>query len=232
MFKIRVFKAIDDPSSTEKYFIGHRNVLKSYGVDEVIAPDTQWFNNPNIYIIIVESLDGTKVYGGAKIQVKVQDEELPIEKAIGPLHPKIYDIVNKEIPNGTGEFCGLWNSREVAGWGIGSIFLVRVGVARAGIAISQALKINSLFALCASYTLPIAIKTGFKQHIDLDDGKGFAYPTDDFRAYIAFLEDTTTLRSAVDEERNHIFDLRNNPNQIRSEEGPKGKTNIRYDLKL
>ena len=79
---------------------------------------------------------------------------------------------------------------------IGSIFLVRVGVARAGIAISEKLKINSLFALCASYTLPIAIKTGFKQHTTLDNGQGFPYPTNEFRAYIALLDDTSTLKNA------------------------------------
>ncbi len=230
MFKIRVFKATEDPSSTEKYFMGHRNVLKSYGVDEVIAPDTSWFNNPNVYVIIVESIDGSKVYGGAKIQIKVPNEMLPMEKALFKIKPEICTLVNEQSNNGTAEFCGLWNSREVAGWGIGSIFLVRVGVARAGIAISEKLKINSLFALCASYTLPIAIKTGFKQHTTLDNGQGFPYPTNEFRAYIALLDDTSTLKNALIEEREQIFDLRSHPHQTRTEKGPKGETEILYDL--
>jgi hypothetical protein len=230
MFKIRVFKATEDPSSTEKYFMGHRNVLKSYGVDEIIAPDTSWFSNPNVYVIIVESIDGSKVYGGAKIQIKVPNEMLPMENALVKIKPEICALVNEQSDNGTAEFCGLWNSREVAGWGIGSIFLVRVGVARAGIAISEKLKINSLFALCASYTLPIAIKTGFKQHTALDNGQGFPYPTNEFRAYIALLEDTSTLKNALIEEREQIFDLRSHPHQTRTEKGPKGETEILYDL--
>ena len=54
MLSIRVFRAIDDLKSCEKFAEGHANVLKDYGVTKVTSARTDWFFNPGVYVVLVE----------------------------------------------------------------------------------------------------------------------------------------------------------------------------------
>jgi len=145
--RLRAFRAIDDPASCALFVRGHEQVLTSIGVHKVTSSKNEWPQNPAAFVIIVESLDGAKVYGGARVHVSGGSELLPIEEATGSMNAGIFELVWKYAQQGTGEICGLWNSREIAGYGIGSIFLTR-----AAVAISTQIGLVSLFALCASYT--------------------------------------------------------------------------------
>ena len=144
MISIRAFRAIDDLEACQKFVIGHRHVLENIGVKKVTSSKDEWMYNPGAFVIIVESLDGEKVYGGARVEVAGGSVKLPIEEATGYLDTRIYDVVKEYTPAGTGEICGLWNSREVAGMGIGSVFLTR-----ACVTISTQIRLSTLFALCA-----------------------------------------------------------------------------------
>jgi hypothetical protein len=141
---LRAFRAIDDHKSCELFIKGHNYVLETIGVKKVTSSSQEWMFNPAVFVLVVESPDGSKVYGGARVNVAGGTQELPIESATGYLDRKIYDLVANYTKDGTGEICGLWNSREIAGYGIGSIFLTR-----AAVAISQQIGLRSLFALCA-----------------------------------------------------------------------------------
>ena len=157
MIKIRVFRAIDDIESCQKYLEGHVRVLKIFGITMITSANIEWFYDPNTYVIIAESEDGVKVYGGARIQIANSTFPLPIETAVEEFDSSIHELVNRLAENGgTGELCGLWNSREVAGYGLGSIYLGRVGVA-----IAKFLNLNSLFALCAPSTVKNCMQVGF-----------------------------------------------------------------------
>lgn len=228
--RIRAFRATDDFESCNRFAEGHRAVLESYGVPIVSSAKPDWFFNPNIIVIVAESMDRSKVYGGAKIHLKDNSSLLPIEMAIGEFDNKIYDLVSQYAVNGTGEFCGLWNSREVAGLGVGSVFLVRVGVARAGCVIANQLDINSLFALCASYTVPIAQRVGFTAETSIGNNGTFPYPKSDMLAVVTLLKDLKTLAFAKKTEKEFIVNLRNNPHLERVERGPKGAMTVEYDL--
>lgn len=232
MISIRAFKAIDNPISCEKYIEGHRKLLESYGVAEIVAPNHNWVQDPGAYVIIVENMITGKTLGGTRIQIRSEMLSLPLEDAVGKMDKKVYDLVNEYDKNGTAEFCGLWNSREVAGMGIGSVFLVRAGVARAGVVIANELNIQSLFALCASYTLPIAKKAGFIVESSVGDNGTFPYPKDEFKAIVAINKDLKKLSYATDYERKEINDLRKNPIQTKIEKGPRGETTVLYDLKI
>lgn len=228
--RIRAFRATDDLESCIKFAQGHSGVLASYGVPVVSSANLDWFFNPNIFVIVAESLDRSKVYGGAKLHLKDNYSLLPIEMAIGKIDKNIFDIVNQYAVNTTGEFCGLWNSREVAGFGVGSVFLVRAGVARAGCVIANKLDINSLFALCASYTVPIAQRVGFAIETSLGDNGNFNYPKPDMIAVVTILKDPKTLASARKSEKDIIDNLRDNPHLERIERGPKGPILVKYDI--
>lgn len=232
MIKIRAFRAIDDKNSCQAYINGHRKLLISYGVAEVVAPNYDWAKDPGAYVIIVENIETGKTLGGARIQVRGTESALPLEDAVGKMDEKIYTLVQKYAEKGTAEFCGLWNSREVAGLGIGSVLLVRAGVARAGVAIAEYLNISSLFAFCASYTLPTAQKAGFIVETSVGEAGSFPYPKDEFKAIVAINNELTGLKYATEEEKNEIFNLRENPVQERIQKGPRGETKVIYDLRI
>lgn len=212
MIKIRAFRAIDDYDACQKFILGHQKVLENIGVKKVTSSKNEWAENPAAFVIIVESLDGSKVYGGSRVHVSGGTQLLPIEEATGFMDKTIYDIVNEYAYNGTGEICGLWNSREVAGMGIGSVFLTR-----ACVAIAEQIKLDSLFALCAPYTVKMAESVGYHL-LDKVGNKGtFYYPKLDLVATAMILEDVETISKAEPEERAHIETMRHNLNGKRIE---------------
>jgi len=73
---------------------------------------------------------------------------LPIQAATGPMDPAVHEAVLSRADKGTGEICGLWNSLEVAHYGIGSFFATIVAIS-----ITTQIGLDSLFALCSPYTV-------------------------------------------------------------------------------
>src|SRR5476649_2096700 len=126
--RLRAFRAIDEPETCELFILGHTHVLTSIGVTKVTSSKNEWTKNPAAFVMVVESLDGKQVFGGARVHVAGGSEPLPIEQATSAIDRKVFDLVSEYAQHGTGEVCGLWNSREIAGYGIGSIFLVRTAI--------------------------------------------------------------------------------------------------------
>jgi len=187
-----------------------------------------WMDDPDTYVIMVESEDGEKVYGGARIQQARGNLPLPVEDAVTKFDPNIHTFVKERIAEGTGELCGLWNSREVAGLGIGSIYLSRIGVA-----LAQQLKLNSLFALCAPATVKNSNRVGFVVDERLGNQGTFYYPKEGLVATSVILTDVPVLSTADPDERPKIFELSEHPVQIANELSPRGKELILdYDLLL
>lgn len=203
--RLRAFRAIDDPKTCERFIAGHAHVLTAIGVKKVTSSKDDWMYNPAAFVLIVESLDGETVYGGARIHVAGGSQPLPIEEATGMMDPKIFDLVWKYGQEGTGEVCGLWNSREIAGYGVGSIFLTR-----AAVAISTQIGIKSLFALCAPYTVKMAESVGYQLEDSVGLNGTFYYPKLDLVATTMVLEDVKRLEKADEHEREAIFKIREN----------------------
>ncbi|RYE13638.1 MAG: hypothetical protein EOP34_08390 [Rickettsiales bacterium] len=225
--RLRAFRAIDDPHSCNLFVKGHEHVLKSIGITKVTSSKDEWIRNPAVFVIIVESLDKKKVYGGARIHVSGGSEPLPIEQAIGTLDPKIYSIVHNYTQQGTGEGCGLWNSREISGYGIGSIFLTR-----AGIAISSQIGIKSLFSLCAPYTVKLAQSVGYEIETSLGNNGTFYYPKLDLIATTMLLKDVNNLTTANEEEKTSIMLLGKNLETILIEKLRGKEIEIHYELNI
>lgn len=225
---IKAFRAPDDVEACQRYVEGHSKVLRIYGITMITSAKAVWIDDPNTYVIIVESENGEKIFGGARIQVADGTFQLPIEDALSKFDPNIHTLVKELIPNGTGELCGLWNSREVAGLGIGSIYLSRVGVV-----IAMQLKLNTLFALCAPATVKNSNRVGFLVDERLGDKGTFYYPKEGLVATAVFLNDVLTLSTANPEERERILELRSFPVQRKNELGPRDiSLEIDYNLFL
>ncbi len=225
--RLRAFRAIDDPTSCELFIEGHKRVLTSIGVEKVTSSNNQWMYNPAAFVMIVESLDKEHIYGGARIHVAGGSEPLPIEQATGTIDPDIYNLVYQYAQKGTGEGCGLWNSREIAGYGIGSIFLTRVGVA-----MSAQIGLDSLFGLCAPYTVKMAQSVGYEIEEGIGNKGTFYYPKLDLVATVLILRDLKNLSAADDENRRAIMSLRDNLQGVRIEELRQKKIEIHYDINI
>jgi hypothetical protein len=225
--RLRAFRAIDDPETCALFLHGHEQVLTSIGVHKVTSSRNEWMSNPASFVLIVESLDKSKVYGGARVHVSGGSEPLPIELATRSMDSAILDVVRAYARFGTGEVCGLWNSREIAGYGIGSIFLFR-----AAVAIATQIGLHSLFGLCAPYTLKMAENVGFEVIHQVGNDGTFYYPKIDLLATAVLLEDLENMSTAHDEDRNAILKLRNNLNVVVLEELRKKRMMIHYEIKI
>ncbi|WP_373495960.1 hypothetical protein [Aquiflexum sp.] len=225
MFSFKAFRAIDDPTSCLRFIEGHANVLREYGVTKVSSSNNFWMYNPYVYVVSVEDIRTGIMVSGVRIHIANRGYPLPIEEAIAKIDRKIFDVVDIYRENGTGEVAGMWNSKSIAGYGIGSLFL-----SRTAIAIASQLKLESLLALCSEVTIQPTLDKGFQVEESLGKKGKFRYPNVDFISTCAVLRDVENIPLALPTEKRYIFDLRKNFDSIRTENSPKGNIEIRYDL--
>jgi hypothetical protein len=185
--------------------------------------------SPSVFVIVVETLDRSKLYGGARIHAADGKDLLPIEKATGDMDARIYNYIKFYAQNATGELCGLWNSIEVAGLGIGSYF-----PSRAAVVLAEQIDFGSLFSLCSPATLRFNQWIGSKPFVKIGNKGTFYYPKIDLLATAVFLEDPYILSSAHPREREKIFWLRQNLNCINIEKSPFKNISVKvhYELEL
>lgn len=228
MIRIRAFKAIDDNHACNLYAQEHMEILKIFGITKITTANNSWIHNPSVYVIMAESVEDGRPLGGARIHLYNKDYPLPFEDAIKDFDPNVIPLIKQhEERGGTGEICGLWNSREVAGLGIGTLFL-----ARAGVALAAQLPMRSLFVLCGEHTIGITLEKGFTIEENLGNKGTFYYPKEGLVATAAVMNEVSDLSNAKDTDRSLIEALRKNPDLARIEDGPKGELAIEYRLKL
>lgn len=227
MIRIRAFRAIDDFHACNLYANAHMDVLKIFGITKITTANNSWIYNPDVYVILAEAVDDKRPLGGARIHLYNETHALPLVDAVKNFDQNVFSIVNEYAKEGTSEICGLWNSREVAGFGLGTLFL-----ARAGIAMATQLSTKSMFVLCGEHTIGITLEKGFVVMEKLGDKGTFNYPKEGLVATAGIMNDIADLSNAKDTEREIITSLRNNLIQTRTENSPKGLLEIRYDLKL
>ncbi len=225
--RIRVFRAIDDPKTCHSFIDGHAAVLSSIGIKKVTSSKHQWADNPAVFVLVVESTDGSRVFGGARVHVAGGNEYLPIEEALTKLDPSIHALVWQHAQYGSGEICGLWNSKEMAGYGLGSPLLIR-----SGIAIASQLGIRSLFALCAPYTVQPVVDCGMVLVDNVGNKGTFYYPKLDLVATAMVLNDVNTLSKATEEDRKEIYNLRANLDGLQVTELKKKEITIDFHLRI
>lgn len=221
----KAFRAVNDADACVSFKEGHNSVLKDYGITNITTNNDVWMQNPNMYCIVALSADGKETLGGIRIQISDVENLLPVEKAIGKMDGRIYEIVKKFRENGgVGELCALWNAKKVAGVGI-SILLTR-----AGISVTNQLNINTLVGICGEYTLKMFQKVGFVVDNSLGFNGLFPYPKDEFTARVLGILNSHTLDTAEDYDKDRIQNIRENPVQISIEQGTREDIEIEYNL--
>jgi hypothetical protein len=227
--RIRAFRATDDPETCQKFIAGHRKVLEIYGISNISTNTADWIYNKSIFVIVVESLDRQKLYGGARVQAADGIHPLPIEDATGKMDPKIHDVVKYYSQFGAAELSGLWNSKEVAGFGIGSLFPSRVAVA-----LAEQLGIQVMFSLCSPTTVRFKNWIGGIELISVGNKGTYYYPKLDLIATALYSDDVINLPLAHPRERQKILYLRKHLVHVAKEISPfkNLSINIHYELKI
>lgn len=226
MLSIRVFRAIDDLKSCEKFAEGHANVLKDYGVTKVTSARTDWFFNPGVYVVLVEDEETGEVVGGERVHMVSEGYYLPIQEAVAIVDPKVHTLV-EHYANGkvTGEICGLWNAKSIAGKGV-SLFLTKIGVA-----IARHIGMDSLFVLCAPYTVQMCQDSGFEIETSIGNEGRFVYPKLDLIATALVVKDLHHI-DPKSEFYNEIIYFYDSPISTASVLGQKGETIVKYDITI
>lgn len=224
---IRVVRAVSDPEATERYIDGHYRVLESHGVTKVTSADRSWVKNPHVYLLLVELGDSGRLVGGGRIQLRSEGYPLPLEGAIFEKDASIVDFISQYGDLEVAEYCGLWNSKEVAGYGIGSIYLIRLGVALASF-----LNLKGLLAFCSPVIVSKAASVGFEIISSLGMEGRFFYPKEGLIATIMEIKDVYNIPLATEAEKELIFNLRNNPVQFQKDSSRRGDLEIFYDLAI
>ncbi len=229
MIRIRAFRAPDDEATCEKFIAGHRHILEMYyGIIKISSDSTAWVKDPLCIVIVAEDTESGKVYGGARLQIAGGKHPLPLEVAIVKYDKTVTNVIRKSHEEGgTSEICGLWNSKEIAGMGIGSRILSMVAVG-----VGDQVNLKSIYALCAPGTLKITYRMGFDIVKVLGNEGTFFYPKDNFVATVMRLNDIYDLELASNDERERILFYRNNVNGRSVERGPKGSYEVVFDLKV
>ena len=225
--RIVAFRAIDKPDLCDKFIEGHRRVLSGIGVHKLTSSRDEWASNKASFVVLVESLDGQKVLGGARLQAADGITRLPLEEATGYMDARVYDLIYDYSLEGVAEVCGLWNSAEVSGMGIGSIFLIR-----SALAMSNQIGLKAMFALCSPFTTRIAGNYGFLTEESIGNKGTFYYPKLDLLATLTVQKDAEGLSNASDLEKDRIMDLRKTPVQLTMELARRKIVEIDYSLML
>lgn len=227
--RIRAFRAVDDPETCHKFIEGHRTVLEYHGVLKVTSSNNEWATNPAVFVIVVENMDGTKLYGGARVHAADGNTPLPIEDATGYMDDKIYEVVADCAQTGTGELCGLWNSKEVAGLGVGSLF-----PSIAAVVIAEQIGLTTMFSLCSPATVRFNQWIGSSILKTVGNDGTFYYPKLDLLATAVFLPDADTLLHAHPKERDKMLALRKNLNTVSNERSPFKNISVKvhYELEI
>ncbi len=198
--------------------------MRDYGVTKVTSAKNDWIYNPDVYVAIVESPDGQITYGGERIHVANGNNPLPIEAAIGVVDVGIYALVAKYAATRTGELCGLWNSKAIAGHGI-SVLLSKIGVAMA-----MQLQLGSLFVLCAPYTVAMTQMCGFEIETSIGNNGTFYYPKLDLIATSLMIKDVKNIPTADTDIKKEILSYSSSGRLHTHEKGPKGELDVELNL--
>lgn len=221
---IRAFRAIDDEASCIRYLEGHRRVLIEHGFSHFKTNTQDWFYNPNIYVLIAEDCRTNDCVGGVRLEIADDSYELPTQKALKKIEPRIVEYIALHQKDGLAECCGLWNSKSYAGKKI-SVLLVR-----AATAYCSKLGINKLLAFLASYTAYISQRMGYESVKTLGNNGDFNYPNDNFIARVHLIKDVNTLDYAAELDKERIVELRKTPNKLIEENETKTPLIVQYLL--
>jgi hypothetical protein len=220
---VKAFRALDEPELCRKFIEGHAEVLSRHNFGHISSANPAWMFNPDVYVLLAYSKSRPEVLlGGGRIEIKSKNYQLPVERSLAALDPKIVDLVTEKQP-GSSEFCGLWNSRHAVGRKITTILVMY------GFSLLANLKLKSCFLLCSPHTFYLAEMLGCRKIVELGKEGAFDYPTDRFKAYVWVKEDILFLKTVVPYIKERVESIRNYSTQVFLESHITKGMNVHYE---
>lgn len=224
--KISLYRAKDHPGVCEKFSIGHRALLEINDVD--LGPiDKSWYHSEFVYLLVVESAINGEILGGSKLVIYNGKDNLPLQNLLIDDYPELNSLLSKFYSRGLVEISGLWNSRAVAGLGLGSEHLIRTSIA-----VCSFLPVATVITFCSPFVTRFASLYGFKPLDSFGINGSIPFPDERWMSTINYLDDINGMQSADAKERARIEELRRIPSSVQ-EYNDRGKSlRIQYSLAL
>ena len=225
-FILSLHRACDDYSLCENFVRGHRQLLAVNDVD--LGPvDSSWFNSPDEYLLVVRRSGDTEILGGAKLVIYDGGNNLPLLKLLSDDYPELKTLIQEYGSRGLVEISGLWNSRSVAGLGLGSEQLIRTSIAICGL-----LDIQTVVTFCSPFVTRFAELYGFVPLAKFGDNGSIPFPDNRWMSTINILEDPHEMSKANAGEKDVILELRGVPDQTRVFHSRGKSITIKFELRL
>lgn len=225
-FILSLHRASSNYSLCENFVRGHHQLLSVNDVD--LGPiDTSWFSSTNVYLLIVRRAGINEILGGAKLVISDGRGNLPLMKLLIDDYPELEDYLSEYNESGLVEISGLWNSRSVAGLGLGSEHLIRTSIAICGF-----LEVSTIITFCSPFVTRFAELYGFSPLMKFGTNGSIPFPDDRWMSTINILSDPHLMSNANDYEREIIFNLREEPNQTRKFNSRGKQITIKFELEL
>lgn len=223
--RIRAFRAIDDIKTSKRFAEGHESVLKNHGITKVSSTDNSWMDDPNVYVLVMTSPSGHKLYGGARIHLYSENQPLPSQVVMRRYDENADDYYENLAQEGCAEFCALWNSVEIAGLGIGAKTLVKCGWS-----MCAKLNIRYMVALLSPLTKRWMKDLALERISELGNDGQIPYPDERLIATITRYTHPEGLDIVKDDFRQEIESLQEKPQQDVPSSGIKGTITVHFDL--
>ncbi|MCC6839877.1 MAG: hypothetical protein IT230_06940 [Flavobacteriales bacterium] len=221
---LRAFRAPDDPGLCQEFIEEHQKVLTDIGVNQLIARDHAWVNDPNCCVIVARHAEHGMV-GGIRLQLAEPGVNLPMVDSIEKSDPRVHLAMEELLPWGNGEVCGLWAAHRYLGKGVPGL------LSKAVTTISVAAGAGRMVCFVAHYTQKYPAKNGFIV-LDSVGENGFfpSYPIPRITTIAMVNPDTRLLEHASLEHRLSIYSLRLRPEQTRIETFGDTSLEVKYEL--
>jgi hypothetical protein len=224
IYRIHGFWAKDKPELSQIFSEGRDKVLKDHGIDKVAQNDTYWHFQEGVYVLLMFDRNDVAV-AGIRLEKKIKGIPLNLQKDL-----QGYNDVNEFVDSFNnyviGEVCGLWNAKSILDKNV-AILLVRYITA-----LTRVLGFEKILTFNASYTYLLAVSVGGKMVKHLGHDGVFYYPTKEYKASLFLYDDLINHDGARGYDRERIFSLRENYNQLFEEHVKSNKIIVKYEAIL
>lgn len=223
---LRAYRAVEEPEAAARFAEEHMKVLSDIGISQVTKVSKKWQQDPNVYVIAAEH-EELGLVGGIRIHVSHSPQEpLPLLFAVGRMDPSIARFVEPHTRRGVAEIAGLWNAHRFANRGLPML------LGTAAVSLVPQLKVESLLAVLARYTLRYATKLGLTVVEEVGEKGWFVYPKPGFWGIVMCALDPYALDHARPELRHRVISLRMRPEQRTVEYTGVCHLDVQYRLEL
>lgn len=139
----------------ERFLNGHVKVLADDGITNITTNNRLWMQNPSIYCVIATKPHSDEIVGGIRVHIADGETPLPLELAIGKMDRRVHAIINSYLDSGDWRIVWTLERKRSGCLGL-SLLLIR-----ARISIVTQVALDSLFTICADYTMPMVRRVGF-----------------------------------------------------------------------